>query len=772
MIQQQAAGRRCHFAFLLMSWLLANPSSAFSPICSSLSSQRMHSRYMVGDVGTDIIDSSDQPARTNGADDSPSLSLLSIDMNNDPTLSPNYHRKRRMAVAATGLVGQAAQIYSRYLSRLWKETNIEARTQSSQKKIATSIRQLNQLLTNQEKKLNLSSTTAADAAKDAILIARKVQGACQDYLDYESLTQLQADVLVPLTAPAPASIPLPVKAKTRRSIGFGALMGLAVAGMVFSGNYVFTGIFTLMAVLGQLEYYRMVMNTGVLPARRISILGSASMFITALVAPSLHEVCLPLFGLYTMIWFLTMRRTVSTIPEIATTFSGMFYLGYVPSFWVRIRQTGSQLPLQPSLAPWAAPYVTAMTSKIQSFIPAFVLPAIHLPITSGAIFIFWTWLCIAFSDVGAYFAGVSFGKTKLGQISPAAGEASPNKTVEGVLGGCFVSGMLGILGAWAQRWPHFVVTGAAHGVMLALCGLIGDLTASMLKRDAGLKDFGDLLPEHGGIMDRVDSYIWTAPYSWWVISFALPALRRYVAIGERKNDKDVLPTTTLTREEDNRYNKPMVFCFGGGSQENGTPADGTYGSATSFQQQQPEPSAPELPLQLPTCSSRCYDFSIACSPDLAPMPWACINFVCLLWSTLLIFAIYQTEGPLERVFGTQLYLSWNLVTTIIWCFEIGLIVTYRKTKSTYINWLELVAAVYFFQDSITLMQLVFSMEPDDDIQGEVLDAVINAFAYLYQFVDSLYLYSQRARRERNEPVEYLSDALMRTHQNNNAEDFY
>jgi CDP-diglyceride synthetase len=232
-----------------------------------------------------------------------------------------------------------------------------------------------------------------------------------------------------------------------------------------------------------------------------------------------------LFGLYTMIWFLTMKRTVSTIPEIATTFSGMFYLGYVPSFWVRIRQVGGQLP--PTLAPWAEPYVRYMTTRIQSILPAFVLPAIYLPITSGAIFVFWSWLCIAFSDVGAYFVGKTYGKTKLGQLSPAAGMASPNKSVEGVLGGCAVSAALGILGAWAQRWPYFVVTGAVHGVMLALCGLIGDLTASMLKRDAGLKDFGDLLPEHGGIMDRVDSYIWTAPYSWLVISWILPALRRY-----------------------------------------------------------------------------------------------------------------------------------------------------------------------------------------------------------------------------------------------------
>jgi predicted CDP-diglyceride synthetase/phosphatidate cytidylyltransferase len=67
--------------------------------------------------------------------------------------------------------------------------------------------------------------------------------------------------------------------------------------------------------------------------------------------------------------------------------------------------------------------------------------------------------------------------------------------------------VLATLGAWVQKWPYWAILGPIHGVMLALLGLVGDLTASLLKRDAGLKDFGDLIPEHGGIMDRVDSYV-------------------------------------------------------------------------------------------------------------------------------------------------------------------------------------------------------------------------------------------------------------------------
>jgi CDP-diglyceride synthetase len=224
-----------------------------------------------------------------------------------------------------------------------------------------------------------------------------------------------------------------------------------------------------------------------------------------------------------MIWFLTMRRQVTTIPEIATTFTGMFYLGYVPSFWVRTRLFG-MMEEPTRLAPIAAPILNFLGKKAEN-LPAFIPQAVHLPITQGSVFIFWTWLCLAFSDVAAYFVGRAYGKTKIGAIFPAAGATSPNKTVEGLLGGCGLSAMLAMIGAWVQKWPYWALTGAVHGVVLAILGFVGDLTASMLKRDAGLKDFGDLIPEHGGIMDRVDSFIWTAPYSWVVCAYVIPALR-------------------------------------------------------------------------------------------------------------------------------------------------------------------------------------------------------------------------------------------------------
>ena len=153
---------------------------------------------------------------------------------------------------------------------------------------------------------------------------------------------------------------------------------------------------------------------------------------------------------------------------------------------------GGDLVQPTRLAPLAKPILDFLGQKK---VPAFLPKTIHFPITAGSNFIFWTWLCIAFSDVGGYFAGRKFGKNKLGVISPAAGKTSPNKTIEGVIGGCVFSMVLATLGAWVQNWPYWFALGPIHGVLLALLGLVGDLTASMLKRDAGLKDFGDLIPE-------------------------------------------------------------------------------------------------------------------------------------------------------------------------------------------------------------------------------------------------------------------------------------
>jgi len=434
-----------------------------------------------------------------------------------------YHRKRRLAKKIASLPKQAAKIYTDYAQRLWQETSTDARELIAKDKATTAIRTVKNIMQGEEY-MDFAEDDETQCARQKLL------GACHDMLNVLQRAEKQRVLLAKKDTASVAHGSVeqieskPVVKRASRSVLFGAAMGLVVACWVFSGNWIFTGVFTLMTILGQLEYYRMVMNTGIYPARRISLIGASSMFLTALFAPEFHQICLPMFGLWSMIWFLTMRRKVSSIPEIATTFTGMFYLGFVPSFWVRIRLVGAgREPTR--LAPIAKPILEMLGRKASS-LPSWIPSAVHLPITTGAIFIFWSWLCLAFNDVGAYFVGRKYGKTKLGVIAPAAGATSPNKSVEGMLGGFAISALLGVIGAWVQKWPYWVLTGAVHGILLGFIGLTGDLTASMLKRDAGLKDFGDLIPEHGGILDRVDGFIWTAPYSWLVCVYIIPALKQ------------------------------------------------------------------------------------------------------------------------------------------------------------------------------------------------------------------------------------------------------
>ncbi len=106
-------------------------------------------------------------------------------------------------------------------------------------------------------------------------------------------------------------------------------------------------------------------------------------------------------------------------------------------------------------------------------------------------------------DMGAYFVGVSIGKHKL------CPEISPKKTVEGAIGGIVSSLVFTVV--ISLIFDKFSIGILLATIPLCVLGMIGDLFASAIKRSVGLKDYGNLIPGHGGIMDRVDSIIMIAP---------------------------------------------------------------------------------------------------------------------------------------------------------------------------------------------------------------------------------------------------------------------
>lgn len=139
------------------------------------------------------------------------------------------------------------------------------------------------------------------------------------------------------------------------------------------------------------------------------------------------------------------------------------------------------------------------------FLPLFYPTASFLFLLSlyseyGVMTLLWLLVIVAGADTGAYFVGKSIGKTKFS-------ETSPNKTIEGVVGGVVIAT---ILGSFFANDNLHIVSAIVISIIVAFASVFGDLYESYLKREAGIKDSGNILPGHGGILDRTDGYLFGA----------------------------------------------------------------------------------------------------------------------------------------------------------------------------------------------------------------------------------------------------------------------
>lgn len=150
-----------------------------------------------------------------------------------------------------------------------------------------------------------------------------------------------------------------------------------------------------------------------------------------------------------------------------------------------------------------------------AFVTLLEMNTAYVGLNSVGLFMIIITLCGAWlADSGAYFAGTFLGKT------PLCPEISPKKTVEGLLGGIVCNGILFLIIGF---FYEYVLDGESIryfmificGMICALLGLLGDLTASMIKRQCGIKDYGNIMPGHGGIMDRFDSVLFVAPFMYY-----------------------------------------------------------------------------------------------------------------------------------------------------------------------------------------------------------------------------------------------------------------
>jgi phosphatidate cytidylyltransferase len=159
------------------------------------------------------------------------------------------------------------------------------------------------------------------------------------------------------------------------------------------------------------------------------------------------------------------------------------------------------------------PYSAALAGML-ALVPCWFALFYLMRNSSGTWWVLFTLALVWAADTGAFFAGRWFGRV------PLAPRVSPKKTWEGVLGGIVLAGLV----AWvAARWIFRIDPAPFVSMCVAVAALsiVGDLTESLLKRAAGLKDSGNLFPGHGGMLDRIDSVTAAAP----ALVFGLLALK-------------------------------------------------------------------------------------------------------------------------------------------------------------------------------------------------------------------------------------------------------
>ncbi len=253
---------------------------------------------------------------------------------------------------------------------------------------------------------------------------------------------------------------------------------LAVIGIpaIIYGGLFFWILFAILLSIATWEFVNLMRGSGFQPAMPISVGGVLSILFARTVYPEYASAVLVLFIFLAMAYHAIAfeRGRNESAGDFAITITSLIYMGWVGAYLIKLRDL-------PNGAWWFS----------------LVLPII------------W------FTDSGAYLIGKNFGKHKL---SP---RLSPKKTWEGYWGGVFFGVLAGMLFAWIWRENLGItlLNGAMLGLLLSLLTTLGDLGESMIKRQSGIKDSGHILPGHGGVFDRLDTWIWAAPLGYYLINW-------------------------------------------------------------------------------------------------------------------------------------------------------------------------------------------------------------------------------------------------------------
>lgn len=286
------------------------------------------------------------------------------------------------------------------------------------------------------------------------------------------------------------------------------LSGLVAAALgvllISLGGWWFTLLVAAIVHLGLVEFFRLAHSKGIRPASKTTLVACQVLLVLSSHATNQPldsqwslgaDAVVPLASLVICGWLLLQPQTGS-IADVAASIFGFYYLGVLPSHWLRLRAVDAVAPLH--VQHWTMP-VAGLSAGL-------------------ALTLFTTAMILAV-DITAYVCGQRFGRRLLTRVSPG-------KTVEGTTSGFVAAALVGTGGAMVLDWPLAPWSGLMLGILVALSALVGDLVESMLKRDAGVKDSGRLIPGHGGVLDRFDSFLLTPAVVLYFVLLVLPLLSR------------------------------------------------------------------------------------------------------------------------------------------------------------------------------------------------------------------------------------------------------
>ncbi len=253
------------------------------------------------------------------------------------------------------------------------------------------------------------------------------------------------------------------------------LAAIGIPATIYGGIY-FWLMMAVFLTVAAWEYVNLMRGADFQPAMVLTVGGVLAILFTRTTYPAYESAVLTALIFLAMAYHLVAfeRGRDQAAGDFSITVTGLIYMGWIGSYLVKLRELPNGLG-------WFL----------------FALPIV------------W------FADSGAYLIGKNFGKHKL---SP---RLSPKKTWEGYWGGVLFGVLGSVLFAWLWRetLPISLFDGVLLGLVLAMLTTLGDLGESMIKRQSGIKDSSHILPGHGGIFDRIDTWIWAAALSYYLIEW-------------------------------------------------------------------------------------------------------------------------------------------------------------------------------------------------------------------------------------------------------------